>query len=397
MSLPSGPKEVLQASKLSTLELVFLVLLVQTCVVLVLSLVLHVSPAFVGSDPIHGFSMDFYDFWHAGVYYVNGISPYAEKRFLTPPFSLLIGLPYQRLSFEEARYFWLIVNLACIGGALAAFAEQIGMRWRETALLFMIAGLFYPAHFLVERGNIDGVVMALLVFAFRARQKIASVMLYAASMGLKLYSGLLVFPLLRKKRWWLACGSVLLAAALQLPWWRFAIQYPQVLSHRTDRFLTIENISGALCVQTLFALCRLPAWKIFYAGAWVITLGLRLWRLSPEDDNADWVTFVPWMISMPFVVYPYSAILTLPLMAYTAQREPSGLGKKFLLLGFLLIGTQQNVWRELLSRVMSDTMWVYQLNSAGVVLMLAGSCAAAWQQGEKPAAATGHSIAGVAS
>ena len=370
-------------------EIVFLLLLAQIVALVLLSLVLQVGPTFVGRDP-RGFCMDFFDLYLAGNFHAQHINPYLTGRFVTPPFSLLIGSSFQWLPFEQARYLWFLLNLGMVAAALAAFARQIGLGARNTLLLFMIAGVFYPLYFLLERGNIDGLVLACLVFAFRARHRAVTIVLYGMSIALKLYSGLLALVFARRKRWTLAVGGIVAAVVLQLPWLGLAMVYPRVLGQRSTQMIVTENISPANFFQFVFDFLGVPGWKIVFVLFWLLTL---LWVLvqerPPEQDPADWVLFVPWMISMPSVVYPYSAVLTLPLLALLAKRsehEKLGVPEWLLIVGFVLSGTQQNAWGELLSNLTTHVVWIYQLNSLGTALLVGGCCvlAARGSQVAKP-------------
>jgi len=80
---------------------------------------------------------------------------------------------------------------------------------------------------------------------------------------------------------------------------------------------------------------------------------------------------------MPLVVYPYSAVLTLPLLAYQASRVKDLHWKApewIFVSGFLLLGVQQNAWIELLVTMGAPGAWVYLLNSLGTALLMVGCC-----------------------
>jgi hypothetical protein len=362
---------------LQVLESVFLLFFAQLVALVLLSLVLQVGPTFVGRDP-RGFCMDFFDFYLAGNYYANHINPYLTGRFVTPPFSLLVGSSFQWIAFENARYLWFLLNLGMIAVALVVFARQIGLSTRNTLLLFMVAGTFYPLHFLLERGNIDGLVLACLVFAFSTRHRAVATVLYGISIALKLYSGLLALVLARNNRWIVAVGGIVTALVLQLPWFDLAMAFPPVLAQRSSRLIVVENISPANLFHFVFDSIGLPGWKIMFVLFWLLTL---LWPLlrtfKLKQDPADWVLFVPWMISMPSVVYPYGAVLTLPLLALLAKRsegERSRIAEWMVIVGFVLSGTQQNAWAELFWQLTTHAVWIYQLNSLGTTLLVGGCC-----------------------
>jgi hypothetical protein len=83
------------------------------------------------------------------------------------------------------------------------------------------------------------------------------------------------------------------------------------------------------------------------------------------------------MIAMPLVVYPYSAVLTLPLLAYLAKQMEGGrwgLAELLFAVGFVLVGTQQNAWVELLTQLTDKASLVYQLNSLGTALLMISCC-----------------------
>jgi hypothetical protein len=83
------------------------------------------------------------------------------------------------------------------------------------------------------------------------------------------------------------------------------------------------------------------------------------------------------MIAMPLVVYPYSAVLTLPLLAYLAKQMDGrrwGAPEWLFVAGFVLLGTQQNAWVELISALTDKAQVIYLLNSLGTALLMVSCC-----------------------
>jgi len=378
---PLGPEPLVAPTskvEFGMLEIVFLSLFAQLALLILFSLVLQRGPTFVGRAQ-GGFSMDFGDFYLAGRFHSHHVSVYRTGGFVWPPFSMLVGLLFQSIDFAKARYLWLALNLGFVVAALAGFARQVALSARNTLLLFMIAGLFYPLYFLLERGHIDGLMLACLVFAFRARHWALRSLLYGLSIGLKLYSALLVLVLARKKCWAMLAGGIAVSVLLQLPWPDLALEYPQVLLRRTtSQWIMVENISPAPLFYSALGFIGQPVWKLAFLAFWLLTLLWSLLHLRAEKNGStDWVLFVPWMIAMPLVVYPYSAVLTLPLLAYLAKQMEGGrwgLAELLFAVGFVLVGTQQNAWVELLTQLTDKASLVYQLNSLGTALLMISCC-----------------------
>jgi len=379
-SEPLGPAALVAPSskvKFDLLEIVFLSLFAQLALLILFSLVLQRGPTFVGRTQ-GGFGMDFGDFYLAGRFHSHHVSVYRTGGFVWPPFSMLVGLLFQSVGFAKARYLWLVLNLGFVVAALVGFARQIALSTRNTLLLFMIAGLFYPLYFLLERGHIDGVMLACLVFAFRARHWALRSLLYGMSIGLKLYSALLVVVLARKRRWAMLAGGIAVSLLLQFPWPDLALAYPQVLLKRTSQWTMVENISPAPLFYSALGFIGQPVWKLAFLAFWLLTLLWSLMHLGTgKNDSAEWVLFVPWMIAMPLVVYPYSAVLTLPLLAYLARQMEGrrwSVSELLFAVGFVLVGTQQNAWVELLAQLTDKASMVYQLNSLGTALLMVSCC-----------------------
>jgi hypothetical protein len=359
------------------LEAVCFAFVAQVLLLVLGSLVSQVGPTFVGRAG-GGFSMDYGDFYLAARYHAAHRSIYSTGGFVWPPFAVLIGQLFQSMPFVIARYWWLVLNVGFVATAVIVYARQPHFTWRNTVLLMIVAASFYPTHFLLERGHVDGLMLFCLVMAFRVRHWLARSVFYGMSIGIKLYSGLLVVYLARRKRWALLAGGIAAAAVIQLPWLGLALSYPGVLARRTTQWIVVENITPAPLFFTLLGWLGERGWKIAFALFWLVTLGWCLRGLKDRgEDLSDWVLLAPWMISMPLVVYPYSAVLTLPLLAYQASRVKDLHWKApewIFVSGFLLLGVQQNAWIELLVTMGAPGAWVYLLNSLGTALLMVGCC-----------------------
>lgn len=362
--------------ELRLLDIVFVALFVQLVLLILASLVLQRGPTFVGRAE-GGFSMDFGDFYLAAMYYTHHLNPYSTGGFVWPPFAILIGLLFKSMPWAIARYWWLAINLSCLLAALIAFSRQINLGRRNTTLVLMIAALSYPVHFLIERGHVDGLMLACLVFAFRARHWALRSLLFGMSIAIKLYSGLLLVVLARRKRWKFMFGAIAACALLQLPWLNLALSYPMVLSRRTSQWIMVENITPAPLFYSALGSFG-PLWKLMFFLFWLLTFGWTLLQFNTEqNDSADWVLFAPWMMSMPLVVYPYTAVLTLPLLAYQAKRMQ---GRRWsapewlFVAGFVLVGTQQTAISDFLASVPNYATLVYRLNSLGSAILMVSCC-----------------------
>src|SRR5688572_4124011 len=107
---------------------------------------------------------DYRDFYYASTYIARGESPYAISRYVTPPLPAVANRAFLPLGFEAARNLFLFfIPLTVLFSYLAVYLS-LGDSGANDGTWLLLSGIFvtafsYPFYFLLERGNIDGVVL----------------------------------------------------------------------------------------------------------------------------------------------------------------------------------------------------------------------------------------------
>lgn len=351
---------------------IFVVLYAQLLLILAASFVMQNGPVFVVR---FFFGLDFYDFHRAALDWLKGVDPY-QGRLFTPPFSMCIGLLLSWLPFKIARLVFFVLNITLVFVSLRSFSDQVGLSKSNRAALIAIATVFYPFYFLVERGNIDGIVLALFVLGFRARSSILRAVMLGLSLATKVYSILLVAVLLRKRQWKFSAGAILVSLLVQMPFLRLIPIFLRAVSQRAGMFRIDENVSPSSIFYVLTAPVIPRYWSIAFFIAWAATLAAKLLRDHDPDILTKWPFYVPWLISFPLIVYPYSAILTLPLVALLAagsQNRKSSRAESTIAIGFCLLGFQAVAWTGYVSMFTRFAVLLHLVPALGTLLMMIGS------------------------
>lgn len=182
--------------------------------------------------------LDFSAFYAAGEAHRQGLSPYLthadrhppiwdgadtyrHSRFLYPPLVAAFFQPLTHLGYGAAKWFWMLLSLACVAGALWACGNAL--RLRGNALTVLGLGiwvcLFHPLLTLLERGQIDAVTLLLVFLAVRplvrdGRGSLGSGLLLAVATLLKLNVVFFVPFLAWRRRWRVLAGYLLGGLAL---------------------------------------------------------------------------------------------------------------------------------------------------------------------------------------
>jgi len=335
----------------SVLLFVFTALFAQLLFILFVSLITGLAPAFVQR---WGFQSDFYGFFIATSDWLHGVDPYLNIRFVTPPPSLLAALPLQFFSNGIGRIFFLFIDLAIVATSLSSICRCFQMTRRESHLLFGIASMYFPVIFLLERGNLDGIMLGLILVSVFAKNRFTRELTLSLSIGFKVFSILLLAPLLLARLWKRVMAVLLLLALLMLPFhsliWNFVISQ----TRRSAELLGAENICpiGMLSpinvtdVAQRYALSR--AVTLVYLALWVASYAFMLFRNRDSGLTVKAVYSLAWMLAMPLQVFPYTGVLLLPLLALKsremAERGYAAVPDHLFLIGFCLVGFQQTAF-----------------------------------------------------
>jgi hypothetical protein len=263
--------------------------------------------------------------------------PYSIGRYVSPPTFPLIGYP---LTFLDVRVAAALVSFASLAGialALAAVDWHYHRHLRADAssapiwIVFLVLSS-YPVYFLVDRGNIDGVICALvwigLVAANRKRDRLGG-SLWGLAVALKLYPLLLIVPLVLARRFrFLAAGAlVLVLAVLAQPRLYHTYASTRLLERAS---LPIASPGGAIwggynnltnAENGSFASALVPLGLSFrqlqIAGA-ALALGLLIgnaltdFRRGRGELLYRALPYVPLSVSIPSTVYLYEYVTVLP-------------------------------------------------------------------------------------
>lgn len=359
----------------SLFEMVFLILFAQLFALVLCSFVFQQGPVFV-ERIFFGFD---YKFFYAGVGdWFCGIDPYTvDRRLVTPPFSLCAGALFHWVRFERARDLFFILNTGLIAWSLLSYARQVGLNCRAKLMLILIASVYYPAYFLIERGNLDGIMLALLVLAFTAQHWLARAILLGASVAIKLYSGTFLVVFSYRRKWGLLLATVLAAAFFQLPFAGFLGSFIHAVLSRSTVNSLKENISPGAWIYLVSGRPHVPGATAVLLVFWALTLLWMLTRARNEETPGGWALYVPWMIAFPTVVYPYTGVLLLVLLAFVVQKVDGAslrVSDSLLLVGFLLSGTHAVAWTHALEPLTRFSRAFHLLNPTGTVLLILGAC-----------------------
>lgn len=319
-----------------------------------------------------------FDFFHAAARsWLAGANPYTVSGFVTPPLSLLVPAIFAHLPLDRATLAFLGCNLAVVASALWWYCGALQLRLREKVFFMVVAAIFFPALASLHGGNMDGLMLALLIAAFGVRRPVAGAVPLAASIGIKLYS-IVFFPVaLRRRQWRFLIFTLGALVFLLLPFVRLLSPFVHALLGRTARF-NFLSVSPALLTFTLFGAFSL-AGKGFCLALWAISFGISLWRdretrLTPHTL----ARYAPWMLGLPYLVFSYVGVLILPVFASllaSARRRRLRPAEICSYVGFLLFGVQL-AWAAPLLPVSMDLYHrAALLPSVGLILMMVGSCA----------------------
>jgi hypothetical protein len=345
-------------------------------IALFLQLQLVLLASLISQKPIYlvhklGTQIDFIDFLRATADWQHGINPYLRSRFVTPPPSLLVGLPFQHFSFGFAANVFFMANIAVITASLWGIYRHFKLTKEEGWLLFGIASIYFPVIFLVERGNLDGIMLGLILLFVFARNSIAKTVGLSLSITIKVYSLLLVTTLIWARRWKQVSMVLALALLISLPFHGLIWQFMHLQSVRSTQISALENLSPAdlLGGNAL----RLPV-KLLYGLLWLISYSCMLHRHRESPLSVQLIYSFPWMMAMPLQVFPYTGVLMLPVLVLKSQEiTANGLltyRDRIFLIGFFLVGFQQTAMTEYFQWLTHSHRLFGWFNSLGTTLVI---------------------------
>lgn len=338
---------------------------------------------FVSGGPVFGAffqSFDFVYFHNGARAWLAGRDPYTSFGFVTPPLSLVIPALLARLTLARATFIFLCLNVVVVPLALWWYACALKLHLQERVLLMLCGVLFISAQESVRGGNMDGLMLALLIAAFSVRRRLGGAVWLAVSIALKLYSVILLPVAVRRRQWNFAGCTLLALLVLLLPFFHLWPSAIHALFARDSRFLQV-SIAPPMLLYSLLGNFSSTGKRICVAF-WLITF---CWVLCTDHEReltpATMARYVPWMLAWPALVFSYEGVLALTVLAAllaTAQQRPLRRAEYTCFAGFLLLGIHVEQVTNLLP--LTGTSYVLFRNHAaviqslGVVLMMLGTC-----------------------
>lgn len=293
---------------------------------------------------------DFRDFHAAGRYFLKGQDPWLWERFVTPPLSLYITLPFSFISAKSAVKLFFLINTICLlcGAYLYVSVFLKGRRIKLGKILFLMTLLFsYPVYFLLQRGNIDGIVFLLialgLFFASKSEEcgflsDIPTAFFWALACHIKIYPLLLFIPLVLMRRWRLLFMFIFWLVFFVLVTHEMWPVFFQKTLARGSVFKLTENGSMLSSVVVFFLLNKVLfksqflysldtiKWISNFVFAFVLVINItldfrrRVWKRSAELAEI-FVMYIPFMVCVPNTVFHYEYVQLLglvPFLIYSA-------------------------------------------------------------------------------
>ena len=220
--------------------------------------------------------------------------------------------------------------------------------------MFGITSMFFPAIFLVERGNLDGIMLGLMLVSIFAKNRWIKSVALSLSIGFKVYSVLLLVPMLLARMWKRIMAVVLLLALLMLPFYSLIWSFIHAQTRRSAQLLGAENICpiALLCPSDVYDVRQQyplsHAATLVYLALWIASYAVMLFKNRNSDMTVKAISSFAWMLALPLQVFPYTGVMLLPLLVLKsreiAERGLNYLPDRLFLMGFCLVGFQQTAF-----------------------------------------------------
>ena len=156
----------------------------------------------------------------------DGIAHFRYSRFLYPPLVAVFFQPFALLPYSIAKILWVLLTLVCLGLSLLLTSRLFPLRTPNQSLIVGIGVcLYYPLYTHLDRGQIDLIILLLIVLSVgwidRRTKKtdLAAGLLLAFATLLKLHCAYVLPFLLIRRKWhvfagFLYGGLLILAASV---------------------------------------------------------------------------------------------------------------------------------------------------------------------------------------
>ncbi len=289
----------------------FIALFVQLQLILFASLASSKAPVFVSKIRLQ---IDFEDFYIATADWLQGLDPYARldqflyHRFNKPAPVLLLALPLQHFSEHTAAYIFYAANIIAVVFSLWGICRYFRLSRNESLLLFGISSMYFPVIFVIERGNLDGFTLALIVLSLILKNPLAKGIAQGLSVSLKLYTALLLLPLSITRRWKQALALVVVSSALFLSFHSLFMSFIHSQMARSAENYLFENICPAALAGIFTSVGETRLFKLIYLALWFLSYMSVILRYRKASIERMTIYSLPWMMAFPFLVLPYTGI-----------------------------------------------------------------------------------------
>ena len=317
---------------------------------------------------------DFNDFYVAAHDYLHSADPFLNPRFNKPPLSLWLGAPFLGLDLRAAALAFIPFNAAAIFGSIVLVSRAL--RFESLGPLSLITALFFPVYFLLDRGNVDGLVMlTIAVLAVAPNSLVGGIALWSA-IALKFYPVILLGHLGAARRWGIVIATLIITVMSLAIWWQLWGGFIHSLIARAAFQLDEDNYS----VIWLF----IAALKPISGNAVVLgtMTGFMLYAFSLAamivvdllwpPESARILLYIPFLIAVPLTVFPYAAVLLLLLIPVQAACKQTGWHSIIFVTGMMLVAFDAHTWTE-------PGQWLRLLPNTGILLLLIWSVGTQWQ------------------
>ena len=289
----------------------------------------------------------------------GNLSPYLSGGYVTPPFAAQV-ISAMGLAFADPTYLaqgMMLFTAACLAGSFAALWHLFGKRWpswTEWAWFGLLSCTSYPVMFLLGRGNVDGVVLALTVAVIALAMQsekfglqstrgraldLAAGLILACGVGVKIYPVLFLLPLAFLGRWWIIAGTVVtlggMVASAPGDWQSFLIERVLFRSSWSGEghecagifsfFHWLTNYSNGIFGTTF----EHSVARLWGAGFYILALtSFSWWLIKRAPDRlrtipAVFALFGPFAVAIPDVSYAYMVVQVTVLIAFVSI-HPAG-------------------------------------------------------------------------
>jgi Glycosyltransferase family 87 len=338
-----------------------------------------------GPFPTRNFyvGFDFSHFFKSADLWIGHRSPYANPAFPAPPASLIPYVLLHRLPERTAHELFFVVMMLLVVITMGVFCYKLRLTRENTVLAFIVMFTFAPFYASLNGGNIDSLMLVLLLGAVLVRRQWIQDLLLGISIALKVYSAVILVEWIVRRRWQRFARALLAAILITVPFYPYVGDMVRRLLWRTSAEFSHENISPAAAFQALLGHGRLA--MALYLLFWGTTFVLMLYYGSKDREGTDefeTLRLLPWMMTFPSLVLSYVGIIALPIIALLfgqSQSRELTFWERVSLVGIALLNFYPLVFARLLpltdAAMVRCTALFNPLNAIGTTLILIGICA----------------------